>query len=324
MKIGQKYKIEKPKTEEELVLSAEGLTDIMFGDKVKPSKVNQEGILDFLKNLFKKKEVKTIAKAPLTVKDIKELPKANEVNSLSIPNIKDYTKDNIPNATFAYNMFFFSKPANMSKTIDILKYSIDNLTKFVGKKQELSHEDNEGDFIYPAYTELHKVVEPLASLAKSHSVNIPGNNSVFTDGEAADTEVVTYAFRIEYDKKDYAGVEPTTIGIHLDVEYPMARMEDYGDIVTNPAFYLKSSITSISSLANPKEVYKELEKAYKLFNSLDLDKVKYVNSNDEEEFKQLNNGVREMLIHLKNTIGNLINLSIDYINEVKGNNDENK
>ena len=30
MKLGQKYKIEKPKTEEELVLSAEGLTDIMF------------------------------------------------------------------------------------------------------------------------------------------------------------------------------------------------------------------------------------------------------------------------------------------------------
>ena len=87
---------------------------------------------------------------------------------------------------------------------------------------------------------------------------------------------------------------------------------------------IKTSITSISSLANPKEVYKELEKAYKLFNSLDLDKVKYVNSDDEEEFKQLNNGVREMLIHLKNTIGNLINLSIDYINEVKGNNDENK
>ena len=71
MKIGQKYKIEKPKTEEELVLSAEGLTDIMFGDKVKLSKVNQEGILDFLKNLFKKKEVKTIEKAPLTVKDVK-------------------------------------------------------------------------------------------------------------------------------------------------------------------------------------------------------------------------------------------------------------
>ena len=33
MKLGQKYKIEKPKTEEELVLSAEGLTDIMFNSQ---------------------------------------------------------------------------------------------------------------------------------------------------------------------------------------------------------------------------------------------------------------------------------------------------
>lgn len=33
MKIGQKYKIEKPKTEEELVLSAEGLTDILFNSQ---------------------------------------------------------------------------------------------------------------------------------------------------------------------------------------------------------------------------------------------------------------------------------------------------
>ena len=33
MKIGQKYKIEKPKTEEELVLSAEGLTVIMFNSQ---------------------------------------------------------------------------------------------------------------------------------------------------------------------------------------------------------------------------------------------------------------------------------------------------
>ena len=33
MKIGQKYKIEKPKTEEELVLSAEGLTDILFNSR---------------------------------------------------------------------------------------------------------------------------------------------------------------------------------------------------------------------------------------------------------------------------------------------------
>lgn len=33
MKLGQKYKIEKPKTEEELVLSAEVLTDIMFNSQ---------------------------------------------------------------------------------------------------------------------------------------------------------------------------------------------------------------------------------------------------------------------------------------------------
>ena len=33
MKLGQKYKIEKPKTEEELVLSAEGLTDILFNSQ---------------------------------------------------------------------------------------------------------------------------------------------------------------------------------------------------------------------------------------------------------------------------------------------------
>ena len=33
MKIGQKYKIEKLKTEEELVLSAEGLTDILFNSQ---------------------------------------------------------------------------------------------------------------------------------------------------------------------------------------------------------------------------------------------------------------------------------------------------
>lgn len=33
MKIGQKYKIEKPKTEEELALSAEGLTDILFNSQ---------------------------------------------------------------------------------------------------------------------------------------------------------------------------------------------------------------------------------------------------------------------------------------------------
>lgn len=33
MKIGQKYKIEKPKTEEELVLSAEGITDILFSSQ---------------------------------------------------------------------------------------------------------------------------------------------------------------------------------------------------------------------------------------------------------------------------------------------------
>jgi len=32
MKLGQKYKIEKPKTEE-LVLSAEGLTDILFNSQ---------------------------------------------------------------------------------------------------------------------------------------------------------------------------------------------------------------------------------------------------------------------------------------------------
>ena len=42
MKLGQKYKIEKPKTEEELVLSAEGLTDILFnsqtGDKEEENK----------------------------------------------------------------------------------------------------------------------------------------------------------------------------------------------------------------------------------------------------------------------------------------------
>jgi len=323
MKLGQKYKVEKPKVED-IRLNAEGLGRIMFGDKVKPSKINQEGILDFLKNLFKKKDVKTIERAPLTVKEIKELPKANEVNSLSIPNIKDYTKDNIPNATFAYNMFFYSKPANMSKTIDTLKHSIDNLIKFVGKKQELSHEDDEGDYIWPAYTKLYKVVAPLAPLTKNHTVNVPSNNMVFTDGEASDTDVVTYAFNVDYNKKDYVDIIPTTIGIHLDMEYPMVRMEDYGDIATSPVYYSKTSITPISSLANPKEVYKELEKAYKLLNSLDIDKVKYVNSDDEEEYKQLNNGVREMLIHLKNTIGNLINLSIDYINEVKGNNDENK
>ena len=33
MKLGQKYKIEKSKTEEELVLSAEGLTDILFNSQ---------------------------------------------------------------------------------------------------------------------------------------------------------------------------------------------------------------------------------------------------------------------------------------------------
>jgi hypothetical protein len=33
MKLGQKYKIEKPKTEEEIVLSAEGLTDILFNSQ---------------------------------------------------------------------------------------------------------------------------------------------------------------------------------------------------------------------------------------------------------------------------------------------------
>lgn len=33
MKLGQKYKIEKPKTEEELVLSTEGLTDILFNSQ---------------------------------------------------------------------------------------------------------------------------------------------------------------------------------------------------------------------------------------------------------------------------------------------------
>ena len=33
MKLGQKYKIEKPKVEEELVLSAEGLTDILFNSQ---------------------------------------------------------------------------------------------------------------------------------------------------------------------------------------------------------------------------------------------------------------------------------------------------
>ena len=49
MKLGQKYKIEKPKTEEELVLSAEGLTDIMFGDKV-----NQEGLWQAFKDALKK------------------------------------------------------------------------------------------------------------------------------------------------------------------------------------------------------------------------------------------------------------------------------
>lgn len=37
MKIGQKYKIEKPKTED-LVLSAEGLTDILFGSKTEDKK----------------------------------------------------------------------------------------------------------------------------------------------------------------------------------------------------------------------------------------------------------------------------------------------
>ena len=49
MKLGQKYKIEKPKTEEELVLSAEGLTDIMFGDKV-----NQEGLWQAFKDALKR------------------------------------------------------------------------------------------------------------------------------------------------------------------------------------------------------------------------------------------------------------------------------
>lgn len=49
MKLGQKYKIEKHKTEEELVLSAEGLTDIMFGDKV-----NQEGLIQNIKDKIKK------------------------------------------------------------------------------------------------------------------------------------------------------------------------------------------------------------------------------------------------------------------------------
>ena len=38
MKIGQKYKIEKPKTEEELVLSAEGLTDILFSSQTEDAK----------------------------------------------------------------------------------------------------------------------------------------------------------------------------------------------------------------------------------------------------------------------------------------------
>lgn len=38
MKLGQKYKIEKPKTEEELVLSAEGLTDILFNSKTEDKK----------------------------------------------------------------------------------------------------------------------------------------------------------------------------------------------------------------------------------------------------------------------------------------------
>ena len=49
MKLGQKYKIEKPKTEEELVLSAEGLGNIMFNDSV-----NQEGIFSDIKDKIKK------------------------------------------------------------------------------------------------------------------------------------------------------------------------------------------------------------------------------------------------------------------------------
>lgn len=301
---------------EDTRLNAEGLSDIMFSNKV--NTVNQEGILDFLKGLFKKKEVKPIEKEPLKVVDIQELPNANTVNALSTPNVKDYTKDTIPNAIFAYNTVFFSKPANISTVTGYIKSSIDNLIKFVGKKQPLAHEDDSGDYIYPAYNELKNVVSALASLANSKVMNVYPNNNVFTEGEAADTDVITYAFNIRYAKDNYFSIVPITLGIHPDVEYPMVRMEDYGDICTEPQLYYKDSINKLSVLASPKDVYKELTKLYSLFKSIQLDKVKYVNnSNESKEYKVLNEGVEEMLIHLKNTLGVIINLSIDYLNEIE-------
>ena len=195
--------------------------------------VNQEGILDFLKGLFKKKEVKYIDKVPLKVIDIKELPNATEINSLPTPNIKDYTKDTIPNAMFAYNTAFFSKPSNIGVITNYIKSSIDKLTKFVGKKQPLAHEDDEGDYIWPAFTELKNEVSALANIANKN-INVTPNNGIFTDGEASDTDVITYAFSISYDNKDYFSIIPVTLGIHLDMEQPMVRMEDYGDICTEP------------------------------------------------------------------------------------------
>lgn len=279
--------------------------------------VNQEGILDFLKGLFKKKEVKTIEKVPLKVIDIKELPNATEVNLLPTPNIKDYTKDTIPNAMFAYNTAFFSKPSNIGVITNYIKSSIDKLTKFVGKKQPLAHEDDEGDYIWPAFTELKNEVSALANIANKN-INVTPNNGIFTDGEASDTDVITYAFSISYDNKDYFSIIPVTLGIHPDVEYPMVRMEDYGDICTEPQYHYKDSINKLSVLANPKDVYKELTKLYSLFNNIHLDKVKYVNNdNESDEYEALNNGVKDMLIYLKNTLGVIINLSIDYLNEIE-------
>lgn len=306
----------KPKpVPEDTRLNAEGLSDIMFSNKV--NKVSQEGILDFLKGLFKKKEVKYIEKVPLKVIDIKELPNATEINSLPTPNIKDYTKDTIPNAMFAYNTAFFSKPANIGVITNYIKSSIDKLTKFVGKKQPLAHEDDEGDYIWPAFTELKNEVSALANIANKN-INVTPNNGIFTDGEASDTDVITYAFSISYDNKDYFSIIPVTLGIHLDMEQPMVRMEDYGDICTEPQYHYKDSINKLSVLANPKDVYKELTKLYSLFNNIHLDKVKYVNNdNESDEYEALNNGVKDMLIYLKNTLGVMINLSIDYLNEIE-------
>lgn len=312
-KLASYYK-PKPKVEDTR-LNAECLSDIMFNRS--NSSVNQEGILDFLKGLFKKKEVKTIEKEPLKVMDIQELPSVNTVNALSTPNIKDYTKDTIPNAIFAYNTAFFSKPANTSTVTGYIKSSIDNLIKFVGKKQPLAHEDEDGDYVWPAFTELKNVVSALANLANKN-INVTPNNGIFTDGEASDTDVITYAFSISYDNKDYFSIIPVTLGIHLDMEQPMVRMEDYGDICTEPQYHYKDSISKLSVLANPKDVYKELTKLYSLFKSIQLDKVKYANNdNESKEYKVLNEGVEEMLIHLKNTLGVMINLSIDYLNEIE-------